>query len=57
MLTFNMSNVVVVEGTAQVEQSVTRGHVRQERVSESLAFRSALDESGNVGDVQEGWNL
>ena len=56
-LALDVGDVFVLEKTKHVEDSIAAGDVREESVSETLTFVSALYESGNVNDVQISGNL
>lgn len=56
-LALDVGDVFILEQTQHVEDSIAAGDVREESISETLTFVSALDESGNVDDVQISGNL
>jgi hypothetical protein len=52
----NVDNSAVVEGAENVENPVDLLDVREEGVSEALAFRGALDQAGDIDHLEEGWH-
>ena len=55
--TFDVSDVLAVETTENVENGIDSTDVRQEGVSKTTAFGSTLDKTGNIGDLQNSRNV
>merc|ERR1712168_691002 len=54
---FHVGDVFVLESARHVKNGVTRFDVGQEGVAQTLPFRRAFNETGDVDDIQEGGDL
>ena len=55
--TFDVSNILAVKTTENMENSINSTNVGQESVSETTTFSSTLDKTSNIGNLQNSRNI
>jgi hypothetical protein len=49
-----MDDFVVIKGSDQMENSINSSNVTQKGISKSGSFRSSLDQTGDIDNLQDG---